>query len=221
MGTITTAVANTAKRELLASAFCFMAPVTKTGVNGVNGAFTLTGLADVSGIYVGMAVSGSNVAAGAVVASIDSTTQVTVSKAHTGTITSQSITFTGDQIKIALIKPSPTGNYNKSTTVYADLTGNSDEISGTGYTPGGLALTNVSPVLSGDTALIDFAPDPSWTGASFSTIGDILYNNTQRGPMVKPVIEANDYGGTQTVAAGTFTAVMPTPDASNAILRMT
>ena len=62
-------------------------------------------------------------------------------------------------LKIALIKPSPTGNFNKATTNYSDLTANSDEATGTNYTAGGQALD--SPVISipsgSDTAIVDFA----------------------------------------------------------------
>jgi hypothetical protein len=94
-------------------------------------------LANVTGLAVGMAASGTNVAAGAVIASIDSSTQVTLSKAHTGTITTATITFTGDVFKIALIKVSPTGTYGAASVNYSDITGNSDEVSGTGYTATG------------------------------------------------------------------------------------
>ncbi len=207
------------KNDLWNAAHCLAAIVAKTGVSGVNGAFTLTGLANVSGIYVGMAVTGTNVAAGAVVASIDSTTQVTVSKAHTGTITTASITFTGDTINAVLGKVSPTGTYDATSTVYADLTGNSDEVTGTGYTANGAALTNNGSATSGTTAYIDFA-DVSWTSATFSARALFHINNTQRGPRVKPILSIHDFGGTQQVTAGTFTIVYPTPDASNAILRI-
>jgi hypothetical protein len=167
-----------------------------------------------------MAASGTNVATGAVIASIDSGTQVTLSKAHTGTITTASITFTGDAYKLALIKPSPSGTYDKATTNYTDVTGNSDEIAnGSGYTTGGVALTNVSPALSTDTAVVDFS-DVSWTSASFSVRGCIIYNTSRRGPVATRGVSVHDFGGTQTVASGTFTLVFPTADASNAILRI-
>jgi hypothetical protein len=219
MAGYTTAFTTAAKAGLMAGALCLAAPITKTGVSGVSGAFTLTGLADVSGIYVGMAVTGTNVASGAVVASIDSTTQVTLSKAHTGTITTASITFTGDTINVVLGKASPTGTYDATTTKHADITGNSDEVSGTGYTAGGAALTNNGVATSGTTAYADFA-DASWTSASFSARAAFLEDITQRGPTVKPVISVHDFGGTQTVSSGTFTLVFPTPDSSNAILRV-
>jgi len=219
MAGYTTTITNAAKLALMSAIHCLFAPVTKTGVSGVNGAYTLTGLTDTSGIAVGMSAAGSAVAAGAVVASVDSGTQVTVSKPHTGTITSQAITFTGDVIKAVLLKPSPTGTYDKTTTAYSDITGNSDEVSGTGYTAGGLALTNNAPALSTDTAVADFV-DASWTSATLSARALALVNTTRRGATDKPVISIHDFGGTQTVTSGTFSVIWPTPDASNGIIRL-
>jgi hypothetical protein len=221
MAGTTTAVTTQAKQDFLQAKHCFNAVNTKTA-SGVNGAFTLTGMANVTALAVGMAVSGVNVAAGAVVASVDSTTQVTVSKAHTGTITTATITFTGDAFKLALIKVGPTGTYGAASINYSDITGNSDETTnaaGTAYTAGGIALVNATPVTSGTTAFIDFA-DVSWTTASFSTTACMIYNTSQRGETANRAISTHDFGGTQTVSAGTFSLVFPTPDASNAIMRI-
>lgn len=218
MAGITTAALDSWKSDLFSSLFCFNTTITKTA-SGVNGAFTLTGLANVTGLAVGMAVTGTNVAAGAVIASIDSSSQVTLSKAHTGTITTLTITFTGDVFKLALIKVSPTGTYDQTSTNYTDVTGNSDEVSGTGYTAGGIALTNTGPTIISHVAFVDFA-DISWTTATFSARGCIIYNTTQRGPTATRATSVHDFGGTQQVTAGTFTLVFPTPDQTNAILRI-
>lgn len=216
---ITTAMATQFKADLFQAKHCFNATITKTA-NGGSGAFTLTALANVTGLAVGMAASGTNVASGAVIASIDSTTQVTLSKANTGVISTGTITFTGDVFKIVLIKVGPAGTYGAASVNYSDITGNSDEVSGTGYTATGAALTNVTPTASGTTALTDFSPDPSWTSATFSTTGCMLVNTSQRGETANRCVSTHDFGGTQSVASGTFTAVMPSADASNAILRI-
>jgi len=236
----TTAVCTSAKQELLQSAACFNAAISYTA-SGVNGAFTLTGLSSTAGITVGMAASGSNVAAGAVVASIDSASQVTLSKAHTNTITTQSITFTADMFKLALVKVSPGRTFDGTqTNIGTPGTGSptatnlgTDEVAATGgYTSGGLALTNVTPTTSSTTALTDFTPDPSITSATVSTTAGIIYNNSVRlghangiaanasGSAIGRTVSVHDFGGTQTVTAGTITFVFPTPDASNAILRV-
>lgn len=221
MAGITTAMATQFKADMLMGGHSFRIAVAKTGVSGVSGAFTLTGLSNTNGIVVGMVATGSNVAAGAVVASIDSSTQVTVSKVHTGTITSQSITFTADAFKIALIKHTPTGTYGAASVNFTDITGNSDEVSGTGYTTGGFALTNVDPTTSSTTALTNFSANPSWTTATIDTDGAMIYNTTQRlGESVKRACSTHDFGGEQKVTAGTLTLVLPVADASNAILRI-
>lgn len=228
----TTAFCNSAKVELLQGGHCLNATITGTA-SGVSGAFTLTGLASTAGIAVGMAASGTNVAAGAVVASVDSASQVTVSKAHTGTITTATITFTADVLKMLLIKVGPTRTFD-GTQTNVGTPGSSaptatnvgtDETSGTGYTSGGTALTNVTPSLSSTTAITNFSPNPSWTGASFSTTAGIIWNTSARlGAAATPLngrtISVHDFGGTQTVTSGTFTAVMPVAAAGTAILQI-
>lgn len=224
---ITTAMPTSFKKELFNGGFCFHTTVTPTA-SGVSGAFTLTSVSSMTGIAVGMAASGTNVASGAVVASIDSSSQVTLSKAHTGTITTGTITFTGDAMKIALIKHTPAGTYGAASVNYTDITGNSDEVSGTGYSSTGLALTNVSAVTSGTTGYTNFSGTISWTSATIDADGCMIYNTNARiagtsGTNTGGAGRAayvGDFGGRQQVTAGTFTVVMPTADASNAILRL-
>lgn len=229
----TTGWCDSAKVEVMQAAHCLNATLSGLVGAGVSGQFTITGLASTAGISRGMAAGGTNVAAGAVVASIDSATQVTVSKAHTGTVTSGTISFTGDPLKILLIKAGPTRTFDHTQTnvgtpgTSAPTATNvgTDETSGTGYTSGGTALTNVTPVLSSTTAIMDFNPDPSWTGASFSTTAAIIYNTASglgaaATPLSGRTLSVHDLGGTQTVTAGTLTLVMPTPAAGTAILQI-
>jgi len=123
---------------------------------------------------------------------------------------------TGNTFKIALIKVGPTGTYGAASTNYSNITGNSDEVTGTGYSAGGMAMTNVTPTSTGTTAWWSFSPDPSWTGASFSTTAAMIYNSSASNKSVS----THDFGGTQTVSSGTFTVVMPTANSSTAILRI-
>lgn len=214
---------------------CFNTTMSSLAGAGVNAAFTITGLATTAGISVGMAAGGTNVAAGAIVASIDSATQVTVSKAHTNTVTSGTISFTGDTFKILLLKVSPSRTFGvDQTNVGTPGTGTpsatqvgTDETSGTGYTANGFTLTNVGPALTSTTATVSFSPNPSWSSASFSTTAAIIYNSSTRQgaasttpPLGNRSIAIYDFGGTQTVTSGTLTLVMPTNDASNAVLRV-
>lgn len=133
---------------------------------------------------------------------------------HNFTITS------GNVFKVALAKVGVAGTYGAGTTNYSDLTGNSDEVAnGSGYTTGGFAWTaaqNITPAVSGTTAFWQWSVNPSWTSASFSTIGCIIYNSSAS----NRAVYVGSFGGTQTVTAGTLTLVQPTNDASNALLRI-
>lgn len=213
---ITTSMSTSFKVDMLFGRhhFAQSRTFTATGVSTQ----TWTGLSSLVGLSVGNTLSGANVAAGTKVADILSSTSIFVSKASTGAI--GTVTNIGDTFKIALIKPGMAGTYNAASTSYANITGNTDETTGTGYTAGGANLTNVDPTSTGTTAFTDFSPDPSWTSASFSTAGCMLYNSTWTGPTQNPSCSVHDFGGTQTVASGTFTAVMPVADSSNAILRI-
>jgi hypothetical protein len=120
-----------------------------------------------------------------------------------------------DTIKIALIKVSPTGTYGAASVNYSDITGNSDEASGTGYTAGGASLTGGALATSGTTAYADFS-DVSWTSATISATAAMIYNSTAS----NKAISLHDFGGTQSVTGGTLTLVFPTADSSNAIIRL-
>lgn len=120
-----------------------------------------------------------------------------------------------DTIKLALIKVSPTGTYNSSTTAYSDVTGNSDEASGTGYTSGGNSLTSPVISLSGSTAIVDFA-DTTWSSATVAASGCIIYNSSKSNKAIAVI----SFGGTVASTNGTFTISLPVADASNAIIRI-
>ena len=124
---------------------------------------------------------------------------------------------TGDTFKIALFTSSVT--LGASTTDYSS-TNEITNTSGTAYTAGGAALTSVTPVASGTTALCDFS-DVSWTSASFTANGCLIYNTTTgTGSSTTDAVAAVAFGGDKTVSSGTFTVQFPTADASDAILRI-
>jgi len=119
----------------------------------------------------------------------------------------------GNTFNIALYTSSAT--LNKSTTAYST----SNEISntsGSAYSAKGKALTSVTPALSTDTACCDFA-DISWTSASFTANGCLIFNDSASGD---PAVCAIAFGSDKTVTSGTFTVQFPTADADNAILRI-
>ena len=120
---------------------------------------------------------------------------------------------TGNTFKIALYTSSAT--LGASTTAYST----SNEItntSGTAYTAGGATLTSVTPAASSTTAVCDFS-DVSYTDATFTANGCLIYNDTATGD---PAVGAIDFGADKTVTSGTFTIQFPTADASNAIIRI-
>lgn len=230
----TSGVCNSWKVEVMQGGHCFNTTAIKTGDTHTN--FIIDNITSTAGLSVGMAASGTNIAASSVIASIDSATQVTLSKATTGTSAGVSVTYTADVFKILLIKSGPTRTFdNTQTNVGTPGVGGptatnvgTDEVSGTGYTTGGFSLTNVGPSLPGSpstTATISFSPNPSWTSATFSTTAAVIYNSsTRQGAAATPLggrsVAVYDFGGTQTVSSGTLTLIMPTNDGSNAILRI-
>jgi len=119
------------------------------------------------------------------------------------------LTNGSDSIKLALYTSSAT--LGATSTVYV-TTGQS---SGTNYSAGGQALTNVTPALSGTTAVCDFA-DETFSTATVTARGCLLYNTTNS----NKALCAIDFGGDKTSTAGDFTVVFPSATATGAIIRL-
>ncbi len=120
---------------------------------------------------------------------------------------------TGDTFNLALYTSSAT--LDKTTTAYS-ATNEITNDAGSAYTAKGEALTSVTPALSGDTACCDFA-DVSWTSASFTANGCLIFNDSAAGD---PSVCAIAFGGDKTATNGTFTIQFPTADSSDAIIRI-
>ena len=119
----------------------------------------------------------------------------------------------GNTFNIALYDSS--ASLGASTTAYTT----SEEItntSGSAYSAKGKALTSVTPVASSTTAVCDFS-DISWTSASFTARGCMIFNDSASGD---PSVCCIDFGGDKTATNGTFTIQFPTADATNAIIRL-
>lgn len=110
--------------------------------------------------------------------------------------------------KIALY--TATANIGPSTLVYSS----DNEISGTGYTAGGLVLTPVPPLLdqSTSTAFISFA-NAVWDPASFTARGALIYNST-----TNAAVAVLDFGSDK-VATNSFTVTFPADTSTTAIIR--
>jgi hypothetical protein len=118
---------------------------------------------------------------------------------------------TADTFKIALYTSSAT--LGASTTAYTT----SNECPSTGnYSAGGNTLTvSQVPTSTGTTAFLDFA-DTTWSNATITANGALIYNSTQSNKAVAVLA----FGGDKTSTAGDFTIIFPTADASNAIIRI-
>lgn len=222
----TTAMCASFKAELAQGMHNFSTSLSLAGAI-MNSTTAVTGITSTVGAVIGMLLSGTSIAANTRIAEVPSATTVTLSIAASGS-TTNAITAAGDIFKAALIKVAPTGTYGVGSTNYTNITGNSDEVSGTGYTAGGFAWTaaqNVTPAVTSPSAFWSWSANPSWTSASFSTTAMMIYNTSTRGGQsatgTNRAVSTHDFGGTQTVASGTFTVLLPTNAVGTAILQIT
>jgi len=120
-----------------------------------------------------------------------------------------------DAFKIALYTSAST--IGPGTTVYTTF----EEVVGVGYTAGGNALSvSITPTSEDNssgvpTSYWSFA-NVSWTNATFTARGALIYNVTEGNKSVVVL----DFGSDKTVTNDTFQVVFPTPDANNAIVRI-
>jgi hypothetical protein len=120
-------------------------------------------------------------------------------------------TGTGNTFKLALYDNS--ASFTAATTAYTVT----DEVANSGsYAAGGGTLTNVTPTSTGTTAFTDFA-DLSFTSATITAFGALIYNDTAAGD---PSVCVLDFGGAKTSTTGTFTIIFPTADSTSAIIRI-
>jgi hypothetical protein len=120
-----------------------------------------------------------------------------------------------DTFKIALYTAA--ANLDAATAVYTT----SGEVVGAGYTAGGNTLViSVTPVAANNiagmpTSYWSFA-NTTWSGATFTARGALIYNSTKGNRSVVVL----DFGSDKTVSNTAFQIVFPTPDANSAIVRI-
>lgn len=120
----------------------------------------------------------------------------------------------GHTFKIALYTSS--ASLDATTTDYSTT----NEVTGTGYTAGGKTLTLVDPTTSGTTAYVDFS-DVTWSSATITAAGAIIYNTTtDGGSSTTNAVAVLSFGGDKTSTNGDFVVQFPTADSSNAIIRI-
>ena len=116
----------------------------------------------------------------------------------------------GNSFKLAL--------YTSSVTLGATTTAftTTGQATGTNYTSGGAALTNVAPLTSGTVGFTDFS-DLTFGTATVTARGCMIYNDTASGD---PSVATIDFGGDKTSTAGDFTIVFPAKASGTAIIRI-
>ena len=123
---------------------------------------------------------------------------------------------TGNTFKIALFKATAAGSgtFGAATTNYSNM-GADQLATATGYTQPGNTLTSVTPVADGTTAICDFS-DTTWSSATFTTCGALIYNDTASGAACAVL----SFSGDQQVSSGDFTIQFPVAAAATAIIRI-
>ena len=117
---------------------------------------------------------------------------------------------TGNVFKLALYVA--TADLSASTTAYTS----SGEASGTNYTAGGIALTNITPTTSGTTGYWSF-DNATFTNVTLSCAGALIYNSTNQNRAVCVL----SFGNTIVKSASDLTITFPAPGATDAVLRIT
>ena len=122
-------------------------------------------------------------------------------------------TVGGDTFKIALYTEA--ANLNSTTITYSTV----GEISGAGYTAGGLALTNIGPTEYNLAGVCSFQT-ATWTGATFSARGALIYNTTPAHTYTNPACLVLDFGSTRFAVNNTFQVQFPQITDLSAIVRV-
>lgn len=115
-----------------------------------------------------------------------------------------------DTIKIALY--TAFADLDAGTTAYTTT----NQITGTGYVAGGNTLTGATVQATGTTVYVSFN-NTSWTNASFTCRGALIYNASKANRSVAVL----DFGNDKIVSNQTFTVQFPANAANSAIIRMT
>ncbi len=113
-------------------------------------------------------------------------------------------------LKVALYDN--TATLSSATTAYATA----NEVSGSGYTAGGAAMTGMAVTLDGSTAIFD-ADNVSWANATITAQAAVIYNNS----LSNAAIAVLDFGSVKTSTNGTFEIQFPNANASTALIRIT
>lgn len=116
--------------------------------------------------------------------------------------------FSSDTFKIALYTAN--ANIGADTTAYTTT----EEISGAGYTAGGVTLSGVAVSSSSGISFVDFS-DAVWNPAAFTARGALIYNSSKSNRSVAVL----NFGADKT-STSSFTVQMPSATATTALIRI-
>lgn len=132
--------------------------------------------------------------------------------------------LTSDTYKLALIKTGHLGTYNHLTAnvgtpgAGAPTVNNlgTDEVSGAGYTSGGITLGAPAISTNGRVVRMDFADPAALSGATFSADGAVIYNSTRAGKVVAVFAFA---GAPVAASGGSFSVDLPAAGDATSLIR--
>ena len=101
---------------------------------------------------------------------------------------------------------------DSTTTSYTSA----GEVTGVGYSVGGVAMTGYNAAIAGSTAILTF-DDPSWPNATITAAGALIYNNSKANAAIAVV----SFNGDVTSTNGTFTVKFPAFTESEALIKFT
>lgn len=118
-----------------------------------------------------------------------------------------------DTLKIALY--TSTASLDEDTTAYSAT----NEVSGTGYSAGGITLTNVSVSVdnTNNVAYVDF-DDPVFQDVTITARGALIYNTSSTN--TNAAIAVLNFGADKTATNGDFTVVLPAAAHNTAVIRI-
>lgn len=126
----------------------------------------------------------------------------------------QGIHSSSDTYMMALIAVSPSGTIDPSTfTNYSQLGAN--EVSGSGYTPGGVQMSGFNATVQGGVACLDFTSPVVFPTCTVSAIGALVYNASKG----NRAVSLHTFGGTISSTNANFDVNLPGSGPTSSLIR--
>lgn len=117
------------------------------------------------------------------------------------------IDFDSDSIKVMLC----TSAYTPDQDTHQYKSDVTSEVTGTGYTAGGEALTTASLTYTAGTNVLKLdADDVTWAGSTITARYAVIYDSTPATDATRPLLAYVDFGADVSSSAGNFTITWDT-----------